>query len=160
MLQGRRDWRHETKSTGLSKRSLWGKGRLIKEFPHFLVRIMALFRNFRIALVSPLLIPHTWGFGNSWFWKCNTFQSWCDAYAGAVWFSWCTLEWLGYPYALMIARAIKSRERICVTSCYPTTKIPSALLVAVVWLQHARYPRFRRGTFDYVVTTSPTREVE
>jgi hypothetical protein len=42
-----------------------------------------------------------------------------------------------------------------VTSCYPTTKIPSALLVAVGWLQHARYPRFRRGTFDYEVTTSP-----
>jgi hypothetical protein len=42
-----------------------------------------------------------------------------------------------------------------VTSCYLTTKIPSALLVAVVWLQHTRYPRFRRGTFDYEVTTSP-----
>jgi hypothetical protein len=42
-----------------------------------------------------------------------------------------------------------------VTSCYLTTKIPSALLVAVVWLQHTRHPRFRRGTFDYEVTTSP-----
>jgi hypothetical protein len=77
------------------------------------------------------------------------------AYARAVWCSWCTLEWLGYPYALMIGRAIKSRERICVTSCYLTTKIPSALLVAVVWLQYTRYPRFRRGTFGYGVTTSP-----
>jgi hypothetical protein len=36
-----------------------------------------------------------------------------------------------------------------------TTKIPSALLVAVRWLQHTRYPRFRRGTFGYGVTTSP-----
>jgi hypothetical protein len=41
-----------------------------------------------------------------------------------------------------------------------TTKIPSALLVAVVWLQHTRCPRFRRGTFGYGITTSPTREVE
>jgi hypothetical protein len=45
-------------------------------------------------------------------------------------------------------KAINSGERICVTSCYVTTKIPSALLVAVVWLQHTRYPRFCRGTFD------------
>jgi hypothetical protein len=96
-----------------------------------------------------------WGFDNSLFWKCNTFQSWCDAYACAVWCSWCTLEWLGYPYALMIAKAIEGRERICVTSCYLTTKIPSALLVAVVWLQHTRCPRFRRGTFDYGITLSP-----
>jgi hypothetical protein len=43
------------------------------------------------------------------------------------------------------------------TSCYLTTKIPSALLVAVVRLQHTRYPRFRRGTFDYEVTTSPNK---
>jgi hypothetical protein len=77
------------------------------------------------------------------------------AHARAVWCSWCTLEWLGYPYALVIAREIKGRERICVMSCYLTTKIPSALLVAVVWLQHTRYPRFRRDTFGYGVTTSP-----
>jgi hypothetical protein len=95
-----------------------------------------------------------WGFDNSLFWKCNTFQGWRDAYACAVWCSWCTLEWLGYPYALMIGRAINSRGRICVTSCYLTTKVPSALLVAVGWLQHTRYPRFRRGTLDYAVTTS------
>jgi hypothetical protein len=56
MLHGRRDWRHETKSTGLSKRSLGGKGRLIKEFSHFLVRIMALCGNFIIGLLTPLLI--------------------------------------------------------------------------------------------------------
>jgi hypothetical protein len=57
----------------------------------------------------------------------------------------------------MIGNAINSREGICVTSCYLTTKIPSTLLVAVVWLQHTRYPRFRRGTFDYEVTTSPNK---
>jgi hypothetical protein len=43
-----------------------------------------------------------------------------------------------------------------VASRFLTTKIPSALLVAVVWLQHTRCPRFRRGTFGYgiVVWTS------
>jgi hypothetical protein len=55
----------------------------------------------------------------------------------------------------VIARAIKSRERIYVTSCYLKTKIPSALLVAVGWLQHTRYPRFRHGTFGYEITLSP-----
>jgi hypothetical protein len=55
----------------------------------------------------------------------------------------------------MTGNAINSREGICVMSCYLTTKIPSALLVAVGWLQHTRHPRFRRGTLDYGVTTSP-----
>jgi hypothetical protein len=36
MLQGRRNWRHDAKPIGLSKRALWGKGRLIKEFPNLL----------------------------------------------------------------------------------------------------------------------------
>jgi hypothetical protein len=36
MLQGRRELRHEAKSTEISKRPLWGKGRLIKEFHNFL----------------------------------------------------------------------------------------------------------------------------
>jgi hypothetical protein len=56
----------------------------------------------------------------------------------------------------VIARAIKV-EGICAMSCYLTTKIPSALLMAVGWLQHTRYPRFCRGTFDYGVTTSPNK---
>jgi hypothetical protein len=98
-----------------------------------------------------------WGSDNSLFWKRNTFQIWRDAYACAAWCLWCMLEWLGYSYALMIGNAIDSRGRICVTSCYLTTKIPSALLVAVMWLQHTRYPRFRRGTFDYEVTTLPNK---
>jgi hypothetical protein len=92
---------------------------------------------------------------------------WCTclwrhyAHARAVWCSWCTLEWLGYPYdELMTARAIKGREKIWVASRFLTTKIPSVLLVAVVWLQHTRYPRFRRGTFGYGITTSPTGGVE
>jgi hypothetical protein len=44
-----------------------------------------------------------------------------------------------------------------VASRFLTAKIPSALLVVVVWLQRTRYPRFRRGTFDYGVTTSPSK---
>jgi hypothetical protein len=158
MLQGRRDWRHETKSTGLSKRSLWGKGRLIKEFPHFVVRIMALCGNFRIGLLTPLLISQIWGFDNSLFWKCNTFQSWCNVYACAVWCSWCALEWLCYLYdGLVIPKTIIGREGFWIASRLLTTKIPSALLVAVGWLQHTRYPRFRSGTFGYGITTSPSR---
>jgi hypothetical protein len=155
MLQGRRDGRHESESTGISKRSLRRKGRLMKEFQVFLYK-RRLQAELRIILLTPLLISQIWGFDNSLFWKCNTFQSWCDAHACAVWCSWCTLEWLGYPYdELVIPKTIKSRERICVTSCYLATKIPSALLVAVGWLQHTRYPRFRRGTLGYGITLSP-----
>jgi hypothetical protein len=59
------------------------------------------------------------------------------------------------PICVSDCKGNQGREGICVTSCYLTTKIPSALLVAVGWLQHTQYPRFRRGTLDYVVTTSP-----
>jgi hypothetical protein len=99
--------------------------------------------------------------------RCNNFQSWCDAHAWhyaharAVWCSWCTLEWPGYPYdELVTARAIKGREGIWVASRFLTTKMPSALLVTITWLQHTWCPRFRRGTYGYGITTSPTREVE
>jgi hypothetical protein len=61
------------------------------------------------------------------------------------------------PTCVSGCKGNQSRERICVTSCYFTPKIPSALLVAVVWLQHTWYPRSRRGTFDYGVTTSPNK---
>jgi hypothetical protein len=41
------------------------------------------------------------------------------------------------------------------------TKIPSALLVAIIWLQHTRCPRSRCGTFGYDTTTLPNiREIE
>jgi hypothetical protein len=91
-------------------------------------------------------------------WTC----SWRHyAHTHAVWCSWCTLEWLGYPYdELMTARAIKGREKIWVASRFLTTKIPTALLVVVVWLQHTWYPRSCHGTFGYGITTSPTRGVE
>jgi ribosomal protein S27E len=93
--------------------------------------------------------------------RCNNFQRIFDAHARAVWCSWCMLEWLSYPYdELVIARAIIDRERICVASRFLTTKIPSAPLAAVMWLQHTWCPRFHRGTFGYGITTSQTREVE
>jgi hypothetical protein len=81
---------------------------------------------------------------------------WHDAHAHAVWCSWCTLEWPGYPLdELVTSGAIIGRERICVASRSLTTKIPSVLLVAVMWLQHTWCPRFRRGTFGNGITTSP-----
>jgi hypothetical protein len=40
----------------------------------------------------------------------------------------------------------QGKRRIWVASCFLTTKIPSALLVAVAWLQRTRCPRLRRGT--------------
>jgi hypothetical protein len=81
MLQGRRNWRHDAKPIGLSKRALWGKGRLIKEFPHFLVRIMALCGNFRIGLLTPLLVLQILGFWQLIVLKVQYFSSWCEVYA-------------------------------------------------------------------------------
>jgi hypothetical protein len=40
------------------------------------------------------------------------------------------------PICVSDCKGNHGSERICVTRCYLTTKIPSALLVAVVWLQH------------------------
>jgi hypothetical protein len=158
MLQDRQDSRQGTNWSRISNRPFTRKGRLTTEFHKLLYERWLQVGTSRNNLAHTFTyFANFWGFDDSLFWKCNTFQIWRDAYACAAWSSWCTLEWLGYPYALMIGNAINSRGRICVTSCYLTTKIPSALLVAVVWLQHTRYPRFRRGTFDYGVTTSPNK---
>jgi hypothetical protein len=46
-------------------------------------------------------------------------------------------------------------EGVCVASRILTTKIPSMLLVAVMWLQRTWYPRFRHDTFGYGTTVSP-----
>jgi hypothetical protein len=149
-----------------------GKGPICQRFPigHYKERRLMtefhtlLYKRWLQGGISRNNLAHTFTYFANFevlttrcFESVTLFQSWCNAYACAVWCSWCTLEWLGYPYALMIGKAINSREGICVTSCYLTTKIPSALLVAVGWLQHTRYPRFRRGTFDYGVTTSPNK---
>jgi hypothetical protein len=42
---------------------------------------------------------------------------------------------------------------------FPIIKIPSVFLVAVMWLQRTRCPRFRRDTIGYGTTTSPKREI-
>jgi hypothetical protein len=106
-------------------------------------------------------------FANLGFWTTHCFESailfkvdamhilWRHyAHVRAVWCSWCTLGWLVTHMSQWLQGQSKV-ERICVTSCYLTTKIPSALLVAVGWLQDTRYPRFHRRTFGYGVTTSP-----
>jgi hypothetical protein len=63
---------------------------------------------------------------------------------------------LGYPQnELVIERTITGWEGVCVVSRILTTKILSALLVAVMWLQRTWCPRFRRSTFGYGTTISP-----
>jgi hypothetical protein len=42
---------------------------------------------------------------------------------------------------------IQGQRRIWVASRFLTTKIPSALRVAVMWLHRTRCPRLRRGTW-------------
>jgi hypothetical protein len=96
--------------------------------------------------------------------RCNAFQKvvWCtclwrhDAYAQVVWCLWCMLAWLGYPQnELVIEKTITGWEGVCVVSRILTTKIPSAPLVAIMWLQRTWRPRFRHGTFSYGLTNSP-----
>jgi hypothetical protein len=160
MLQGRRKWRPDAKPIRLSKRALWGKGRLIKEFPYFLyerwlqvgtsknnlAHTFTYFANFEVLTLVVSKVQHF-----SSFMQCVCF---------------CSMVLMMHvrttrlPICVSDCKGNQSREGICVTSCYLTTNIPSALLVAVGWLQHTRYPRFRRGTFDYGVTTSSNREVE
>jgi hypothetical protein len=70
---------------------------------------------------------------------------------------WCMLAWLSYPpNELVIGRTITGWEGVCVWRvAILTTKIPSALLVAIMWLQRTWRPRFRHDTFSYGITTSP-----
>jgi hypothetical protein len=131
-----------------------GKGRLSKEFHPSLCEGWL-----QVELQNNLAHTFTY-FANLGFWqlivlKVQYSSSWCDAYACAVWCSWCTLEWLVTHMMSQWLQGQSKVVRICVTGCYLTTKIPSALLVAVVWLQHTRYPRFHRGTFGYGITLSP-----
>jgi hypothetical protein len=94
--------------------------------------------------------------------QCFSKVMWCTclwrhhAYAHVVWCLWCMLAWLGYPQnELVIERTITGWEGVCVASRILTTKIPSALPVAIMWLQRTWRPRFRHGTFSYGITTSP-----
>jgi hypothetical protein len=101
---------------------------------------------------------------NSLHYGAMILKSWCDMHAcedtmhhaNVVWCSWCMLAWLGYPEnELVIETAITGWEGVCVVSRILTTKIPSALLVAIIWLQRTWCPRFCRGTFGYRTSTSP-----
>jgi hypothetical protein len=144
------------------------KGKLLKEFPSFLVRKMTSCGNFRTILLTPYLTLWIRGVNISLFLRCNNFQKWCDAHAVKT---LCTCSW-GMVLMMHVrmtrlpvwrvsdCKGDQGKEGIWVASRFLTAKIPSALLVAVGWLQHTRYPRFRRGTFGYGITTSPTREVE
>jgi hypothetical protein len=108
-----------------------GKGRLSKEFHPSLYEgwLQAELQNnlahtFSYFVKFEVLETHhfkVWKFSK--LMRCSCLRR-HYAHACAVWCSWCSLEWLDYPYALVIARATKSRERFCVTSCYLTTKIP------------------------------------
>jgi hypothetical protein len=110
------------------------KGRLIKEFPQFLVRIMALCGNFRMGLLTPLLISQILRFWQLLILKVQYFSKLmqCVCLCGMVLMMHVRMTRL--PICVSDCNGNQSRERICVTSCYLTTKIPSALLVAVRWL--------------------------
>jgi hypothetical protein len=164
MLQGRCDSRQGTKSTEISKRPLWGKGKATKGVPKFSCTKDDFVRKLQNNLAHTFNYPCEFELLTSHYFKVQKFPKlmrctylWRHyAHAHVVWCSWCTLEWLAYPSdELGIAKAILGREGIWMASRFLTTKIPSALLVAVVWLQHTRCPRFRRGTFGYRITLSP-----
>jgi hypothetical protein len=94
--------------------------------------------------------------------QCFSTLLWCtclwrhDAYAHVVWCLWCMLAGLGYPQnELVIERTITGWEGVRVASRILTTMIPSAHLVAVMWLQRTWCHRFRHGTFGYGTTVSP-----
>jgi hypothetical protein len=94
--------------------------------------------------------------------QCFSTLVWCtclwrhDAYAHVVWCLWCMLAGLGYPQnELVIERTITGWEGVRVASRILTTMIPSAHLVAVMWLQRTWCHRFRHGTFGYGTTVSP-----
>jgi hypothetical protein len=64
----------------------------------------------RIFLLTPLLISQTLRFRQLIVLQVQYFSSRCNAYACALWCSWCTLEWIGYPYdELVIPKTIKGR---------------------------------------------------
>jgi hypothetical protein len=129
MLQDCRGSWQGTNWSSIPNRPFTRKGKLMTEFRKLLCE------RWLQGVISRNNLAHTFTYFANFevlttrcFESAALFQSWCNAYACAVWCSWCTLEWLGYPCALMIGNAINSREGICVTSCYLTTKIPSALL--------------------------------
>jgi hypothetical protein len=65
MLRGRRDWRQGIKSTGIIKRLLQRKGRLVKEFRNFLYgrkfsvgTVEQSYSHFYVTCESEVLMTH------------------------------------------------------------------------------------------------------
>jgi hypothetical protein len=118
MLQGHRDSRQGTKSTEISK-DYYKERKTTKGVPKF----SCAKDDFMRKLQNNLAHTFTY-FVNLRFWQLIIFKVWKFsklmrwtslrrhyAHARAVWCSWCTLEWLGYPYdELVIARSITGRE--------------------------------------------------
>jgi hypothetical protein len=78
-----------------------------------------------------------------------------DAHAHVVWCWRCMLARPGYPPNELVIEVAIVGWGVCMASRILTTKIPSTLLVAIIWLQHIWCPRFRRDTFGYGTTVSP-----
>jgi hypothetical protein len=96
------------KITTKKRKAKWG---LNKAFHTFLHERWLQVGTSKQSCSHLYLLCKIWGFDNSLFLRCENFQSWCDTHACAVWCSWCTLEWLGYPYdELVIPKTIKGRE--------------------------------------------------
>jgi hypothetical protein len=100
MLQGRRDVRHEAKSTGFSKRPLWRKGRLIREF-HNSCMDNDFMRKLQNRLAHAFTSQNFEILTTPYFESAILFKSmrciclWRHyAHARAVWCSWCMLGWL------------------------------------------------------------------
>jgi hypothetical protein len=157
MLQDRQDSRQGTNWSRIPNRPFTRKGRLMTEFHKLLYERWLQVELQGIILLTFLLISQISRFWQLVVLKVQHFSKLmqCVCQCGMVLMMHVRMTQL--PICVDDRNAIKVGERICVTSCYLTTKIPSALLVAVVWLQRTRYPRFRRGTFDHEVTTSPNK---
>jgi hypothetical protein len=93
--------------------------------------------------------------------QCFSTLVWCtclwrhDAYAHVVRCLLCMLARPSYPQNELVMERTITSWGVCVASRILTTMIPSAHLVAVMWLQHTWCPRFCHGTFGYGTTAPP-----
>jgi hypothetical protein len=168
MLQGHRDSRQGTNLTEISKRQLRRKRKATKGVPKFSCAKDDFMWKLQNNPAHTLLHLRMRGVDNSLFLRCKNFQvdamhmlvkTLCTCSCGMVLMMHVRMTWLPIWW-VSDCKGNEGREGIWMASCFLTTKIPSALLVAVVWLQHTRYPKFRHDTFGYGITTSPSREAE
>jgi hypothetical protein len=165
-LQGCRDLRQETKSTVLIQLDFYEEREGEWKGSVFTCTKDNFMWELQTILLTPLLNLWNWGVDDSLFWSAMILKK-ADAMHMLV-TTWCTC-----PCGMVLMMQVSTtrfpiwwvsgcegnhmQRRICVASRILTTKIPSALLVAITWLQHTWCPRFCRGTFGYGITTSPTR---